>query len=118
MSRGRESRPEGNRTAIDLVTTNPSIPDTTDQTAGPCPQCLDYFISGHLAGQRHMQLTQEQAAALAAQKFYAMESWQQGLREFAKNAAAGIDLDAERRKPGSAYVPRIGDPRYTTGGTE
>lgn len=82
------------------------------QPVQTCDSCMDFFLRGHLAGQGHARVTAVDAAALAAQKFYAMEGWQQGLRAFAKNAAAALDLDTERRKPGSAYVPRNGDPRF------
>ncbi|WP_028280268.1 hypothetical protein [Arthrobacter sp. H5] len=73
---------------------------------------MSAYESGFLAGCDHATLSQEQAADLAARRFYALEAHQEWLSKFVPATVSAMEVEAYRRKPGSSYIPRDGDTRY------
>lgn len=87
MSRERESRPTGNQAASNISGgDNPSLADPAGNPAfdaqliasNPQARAVDWaaYRRGYLDGHADAQLSQEQAADLAARKFYAMEAFE------------------------------------------
>ena len=118
MTQERESWPMGNRPAEEDLATTTNISsisagsDISKDAAQTCPNCMDFYLSGHLEGQRHAALTQDQQAENAARRFFVMEAHQEWLSKFVPATVSAMEVEAYRRKPGSSYIPRDGDPRY------
>jgi hypothetical protein len=75
---------------------------------------LDGFQRGLAQGTTAAQLSQEQQAELAAEAFYRLEAHREWLGKFVPDAVAATEVEANRRKPGSSYIPRRGDTRYSS----
>ncbi|QYF89704.1 hypothetical protein [Arthrobacter sp. PAMC25284] len=70
--------------------------------AAPCPQCMEFYLRGHLEGQG----TAQQLAENAARIQLALELEAGDNRKRAKAAGSWIDVEKSRSTPGTAYVPR------------
>lgn len=82
--------------------------------------CSDWgngFDTGYLAGIRQATLSEEARAEAAAAQFYRMEAHEEWLSQFVPATLSAMEVEANRRKPGSSYIPRRGDTRYSTHGT-
>lgn len=62
----------------------------------PCPNCLEFYLRGHLEGQAHARLTDEQSAELAARLQLALELEAEDNRRMAKSAGSFIDVIVSR----------------------
>lgn len=100
------SEPLNEQQITDLICKNPRAREVW--SAG--------YQAGYLDGHNAATLSQDEAAQLTAHKFYAMEAHQEWLSKFVPATISAVEVEAYRRSPGSSYIPRKGDPRYTREG--
>lgn len=84
-----------------------SLAEQAQHSAGipPCSNCLQFFLRGHLEGQAHARLTDEEMADKVARQLRALELEQEANRSLARRALVAIDIHAARNAPDSTYVP-------------
>jgi len=74
------------------------------------PRAWDVWLNGYQAGIiqgiNQTMLSNEQAAETAARRVYALQLDEERHRTFARNAVQAIDIQQNRQRPDSSYIPR------------
>ena len=76
------------------------------QPVQTCPNCMEFYLRGHLEG----QASAEASAYVAARVQRAIELEAEATRNLARAALSAIDTVSARNAPDSTYIPMRREP--------
>ncbi|WP_172411818.1 hypothetical protein [Arthrobacter globiformis] len=86
--------------------TDEEIQELIQQNTRAWDVWLNGYQAGIIQGANDQLLSNEQAAEDAARRLYALQLDEERHRTFARNAVKAIDIEQNRRRPDSTYIPR------------